>query len=102
MTTPDYQLLRQPDPRNAQVEFDGVFEGQPVRWRATILALPRDGARPYIEIDPAGADAHGRVHARVGLGVEAIDAPTIRKTIIMLRQYKRLRRGRMEFGASVE
>ena len=103
----DYRLLGQPDRNCAWVEFEGVFEHQPVRWRATIVTLAREpsgpasgglGLRQFIDIDPDGTAADDTLAVRVGLAVDAIDSATIQKTIIMLRQYKRLRRGRMEFG----
>ena len=100
----DYRLLGQPDRNCAWVEFEGVFEHQPVRWRATIVTLtrepsgPADGLRQFIDIDPDGTAADATLAVRVGLAVDEIDSATIQKTIIMLRQYKRLQRGRMEFG----
>lgn len=91
------------DGQCARVEFEGWFEQQPVRWNATIVTLARDGAsRPYIEIGPGEPGPEGEMEVRVGLGLHAIDSATILKTIIMLRQYKRLRRGRMEFGTPLE
>lgn len=99
-----YRLLEQPNPFCAEVEFEGVFEHHAVRWRATLHALIQatdqghDAPRQYIEIDPAGPSAAGVLKVKIGLAVTAIDPPTIHKTMIMMRQYKRLRRGRMEFG----
>lgn len=82
-----------------------MFEQRPVRWLATIVALSHERSdedsacpRPFIEIDPSGPAEDGTIVARIGLPVAAIDAATICKTIIMLRKYKRLRRGRMAFG----
>lgn len=100
-----YRLIEQPGSDCARVEFEGTFEHQPVRWLATIVTLAREQPTPspsprrsFIEIDPGGADEHGRIAVRVGLAVTEVDAATIQKTMIMLRQYRRLRRGRMEFG----
>lgn len=103
----NYRLLAQPNPYCACVEFDGRFEQRPVRWQATLVTLAQEQGRrasnrpvrPFIEIDPAGPDAHGSLAIRVGLAVAEIDAATVCKAIIMVRKYKRLRRGRMEFGA---
>lgn len=102
--TPDYRLLYRPDPSCVHIEFEGLFEQRPVRWRATIVTLARkpgidaSGLRQFIDIDPHGITAEGTLAVRVGLAVDQIDGATIQKTIIMIRQYKRLRRGRMEFG----
>ncbi len=38
----------------------------------------------------------------IGLPVERIDVPTINKTVVMIRQYKKLSLGRHDFGAQVE
>ncbi len=100
-----YRLHPQSNTCQATVEFEGIFEQRPVRWLATIVSLvdERSGAaseqkRPFIEVNSQGASAEGVVTVKVGLRVARIDPPTICKTIIMLRKYKRLRRGRMEFG----
>lgn len=101
----DYQLVEQVGEQSATVEFDGIFEQRPVRWLATIVTLAQEARtrsktarRSFIEIDPDGENAQGRWPVRVGLAVAAIDIPTIQKTIIMIRQYRRLRRGHFEFG----
>ncbi len=100
-----YRLHPQSDTRQATVEFEGVFEQRPVRWLATIISLADERTeaasqpeRPFIEVNSQGASEEGVVMVKVGLRVAQIDPPTICKTIIMLRKYKRLRRGRMEFG----
>lgn len=69
-------------------------------WDAEVIALRAGGSdapgnRPYIDIGAPGA--HGRI-LRVGLALRALDPPALAKTVIMIRNYKRLRRGRMEFG----
>ena len=49
---------------------------------------------PFIEIDE-GVD--GVYQIRVGLDLAIIDDPVIKKTIIMIRNYKRLVIGKIEF-----
>lgn len=99
-----YRLKAPVQPDRATVEFEGRFEQRPVRWLATIVRIGADrpnavgGGRSFIDIDAHGPDEDGTLHVQVGLQVAEIDPPTICKTIIMLRNYKRLRRGRMEFG----
>lgn len=96
-----------------RLHFLGSLQGRPVAWDAEIVTLQacdqaqRPGAslprpardwRPFIEI--GGATPHG-MHLRVGLAVPCIDAATVLRTLMMIRQYKRLRPGRHEFGESV-
>lgn len=92
------------------LRFLGRFQDRPVVWDATIhaLGLPHEDrgtqnaaalriptARSFIDIAPAGGETF---RLTVGLNLDLIDEPVIRKTIIMIRNYKRLRLGRMEWG----
>ena len=97
VSRPAYTLLEPITGDRARIRFAGRFEDHAVMWDAEILALHAAGtqALPYIEIGNAGA--HGRA-LRVGLPLARLDAPTLAKTVIMIRNYKRLRRGRMRFG----
>ena len=97
----------------AHVRFTGTFEEKPVVWDCEFVTLVsqfnkkngRTGEeamlalRCFIEI---GAPALYGVPIRIGLHVPRIDAAEIRKMIIMVRNYKRLRRGRYEFGESYQ
>ncbi len=77
--------------------------GSMVTWEMQLATLRyyREAAHdisgflcPFIEI----ADSGGQVYPlRVGLDLDIIDEPAIRKTIIMIRNYKRLAIGRLEF-----
>lgn len=101
------ELLDAPDGRTLRLRFEGRLEGRPVTWLATLHALAqsqsadatRQGAANYIEIGEAGCDT---VPITVGLQVERIDLPTVRKAMIMIRRYKRLRPGRHEYGSPLE
>jgi len=98
------ELLDAPGGSALRLRFSGPFEGRVVTWDATFLALAapevRAGAERsaenFIEI---GEDGPSGTPIRVGLQVAQIDVPTIRKTMIMIRRYKRLRRGRHDYGA---
>jgi hypothetical protein len=48
-----------------------------------------------MEIAPA---PDGKLALTVGLNLTAIDEPTIKKTLIMIRNFKRLKLGRHEWG----
>lgn len=97
------ELLDIPGGPALRLRFQGMLEGQAVTWLVTLRALAApdsdgaSGALPvsYIEV---GEDSPGGVPIAVGLPVAAIDEPTIRKAMIMIRQYRRLRRGRHEYG----
>lgn len=79
------------------VAFVGQFESRPVVWFARICCLPDDNGeskRQFIEVevsDPA------RPNISIGLPLTIINESDILKTIMMVRQYKQLRRGRHEF-----
>jgi len=103
-----YTLLAPLRDHEAHFAFDGPFEGETVRWDARLLTLAeaiRTGRagpetrtrRPFIDIGEA--TPAGRA-LTVALDIEQIDEPTLLRTIIMIRQYKRLRTGRHEFGES--
>jgi hypothetical protein len=92
------ELLGVPGGERLRLRFRGPFEGRTVTWDATLVALRRPGhpaGGNFIEI---GADGPAGVAITVGLQVERIDPPTVRKTMIMIRRYKRLRRGRHDYG----
>lgn len=80
-----------------RVRFIGHFERQEVVWDAELQALAATKAetRQFIEIGTPGARG---IPITIGLGVTYIDRPTLLKTLIMVRSYKRLRVGRHEFG----
>jgi len=97
------ELLGAPGGERLRLRFRGPFEGRTVTWDATLVALrcpehPRPGAAPGSSFIEIGADGAAGVAITVGLQVERIDPPTARKAMIMIRRYKRLRRGRHDYG----
>ena len=100
------ELLDAPGGSTLRLRFPGPFEGRTVTWDATFLALAAPEGHTeaatsvgnFIEIGEDGANG---TPIRVGLQVARIDVPTIRKTIIMIRRYKRLCRGRHDYGAGL-
>jgi hypothetical protein len=101
-----YRLSGPLTPDRVRFSFHGKFSGQDIVWNMTLVTLTRVHQeqapasqsathRPYIEI--GAATTHGRA-IEVALDVPVIDAAVILRTIIMIRQYKRLRVGRHEFG----
>ena len=95
----------------ARVRFLGRFQDRAVVWDATIYTLSRyyqtfdaeraaseriSSARSFFEIAPA---VDGGYPLLMALNLPVIDVPTIKKTIVMIRNYKRLRMGKVEWGA---
>jgi len=87
-------LLTEPGGQQVRLRFTGPFEGRTVTWDATFRAAQQHQPNA-IEIAPEGADG---VPLTVTLALPCFDLPAIRKTVIMIRQYKRLHYGRHEFG----
>jgi hypothetical protein len=104
----DYLLLDQIGEQRVHLRFCGTFLGEPVVWNCEVLtlaALQAERQRCHTVVTPAlrnvievGEPGPQGVPLRVGLAVARIDGPAIMKMIIMIRNYKRLRRGRHEFG----
>lgn len=80
-----------------RLRFIGRYQEREVVWDAELIALAATGADTAQFLDIGAPGPHG-VPIRIGLGVPCIDRPTVLKTIIMVRNYKRLRPGRHEFG----
>lgn len=103
----DYQIVHRDGPDRVTLHFGGMFQGKAVEWEASFLTLAREARecapgqtlrlRNFIEIE-AEECAPGRRRLRVGLHLAAMDGPAILKTLTMVRQYRRLRPGRHEFG----
>ena len=104
----DFECLSSLGGQRARVRFRGRLGGLPVTRDATLLTLAawrrdnrighEDPVRQFIEVARAGATG---VALTVALAVPAIDLPTVRKTVIMIRNYKRLAPGRHEYGDPV-
>jgi len=85
------------------VEFTGEFGGKSIIWHATIVALdsqPSQNHAQYIEVAEAEYDNNTVLALEIGLFVPQIDEPTVIKVIKMIRQYKKLQRGRHEFSGT--
>jgi hypothetical protein len=85
-----------------RLRFTGPFEGRTVTWDATLITLSQCAAehperqwRNFIDIGEPREDS---VPITVGLNVACFDERTVTMAILMVRRYKRLRRGRHEYG----
>ena len=94
-----YWLLEPLAAQRARIRFEGSFEGRPATWDATLLALGElsdsTERRGYLDIGEPETAARP---IEIGLEVAAVDEAVILRTILMVRQYRRLRRGRWRFG----
>lgn len=100
-----YHLLEEPGPAQARFAFSGIYENREVVWDAALLTLAHYNAiqvslrQPIQRIafmEIGDETRHGRA-IEVVLDIPHIDEPAILSTIIMIRNYKRLRHGRHEF-----
>lgn len=101
-------MVERPDAETARVRLVGTLHGAPVLWDAQVLTLRRYQAdlgpaagpvRAFIDVAQV---EDGRGQVVVGLPVVCIDDPTLLKTAKMLRQWRRLDRGRHEFGPAYD
>ena len=97
---------------SASVSFLGPFQGHTVVWNMTLATLAhyrlaegnviattesRRFISPFIDIKEK---ADGVCQLNVGLDLPVVDESVIKKTIIMIRNYKRLAIGKIEFGTA--
>lgn len=102
----EFNLLEALTASHAHFSFVGQFKNEEITWDATLLTLERYHAEqphssqavqrsPFLEV---GAQTTSSRALRVVLDVAQIDEPTILRSIIMVRQYKRLSLGHHDFG----
>ena len=106
----DYTLRQQHSAESVELEFTGTLHGQPVLWQAEFCTL-----RHYCLRSLASATMHNSMTVQaqafidiqiqnqahrllVAVNLPVIDEPAILRTIIMIRQYKRLTTGRHHYG----
>ena len=109
-TDHDFECLTPLGGGHARFRFIGNFAGEPVIWDAHLYTLAYyvyevekkaqvgGSARQFIQVADEGK--MGR-RLEVGLNLPMIDDSAILKTIIMIRQYKRLAYGRHEYGETI-
>lgn len=99
----DYLLQDALPADRVRLVFAGSFSSRPVVWNACIETIDSYARHHHVDDDPQQFidirrenDAYW-IH--VGLNVRQIDQAVIERSIIMIRNYKRLREGRHEYGA---
>jgi hypothetical protein len=93
-----FLLLSALPARRVRLRFTGPFAGAQVVWNCEFIALQRDDQPCFIEV---GEPTVQGVPLAVGLPLPSIDQAAVLKMMVMIRNYKRLQRGRHEFGRSV-
>jgi predicted Rossmann-fold nucleotide-binding protein len=95
-----FRLISDRDPDHIELEFPGTYQGRDVIWHARVIRLPRPEppqteCQQYIDI----TDNNGvTVPIQIGLCVAELDTPALRKTVIMVQNFKRLQPGRHRFS----
>jgi len=97
---------------SANFVFEGTFEGRTVCWHCHLVTLAsvaqqsgQSSQRQFIEIESLILSTSSEIpslNITVGLNLPVIDAAAIRKTSIMIRNYKRLHGGRHEYGETFQ
>lgn len=99
----DYLLQDALPASRVQLVFAGPFEGKLVVWNACIETLEAYAKHHRVSDDPQQfIDIRRENRAywiHIGLNVTHIDQAVIERSIIMVRNYKRLSEGRHEYGA---
>jgi hypothetical protein len=99
------------DGPTARVQFIGTFQGREVAWNAILVTLShcyltrlrqrQNNAEKTLQIQQfidVGRETKNGIELTVALPVDSINEPAVLKTIIMIRNYKRLKQGRHAFG----
>ena len=105
-----FLLLSESGGQAVHVRFKGCFEGREIVWDChfVTLAYQSEQRSEHIEVGATetqpcfigiGQPGNRGVPLCVCLNLPCIDLPAIRKMIIMIRNYRRLQRGRHEFSA---
>lgn len=108
----DHELIERISPESVRVRFEGVFDNESVIWNAHIRTLQDKfhniqgdvwqntdvfAMRQSIDISE---NAAGYI-IEIVLNLAEIDEAAIKRTIIMVRKYKRLHLGFHEYGEVV-
>jgi len=98
-----YLLLGDLPSNKVYIQFEGKLDGKSVVWNACIRTIEEYALSHEVSEDPKQfidiTIDHGVYKLEIGLNIKLIDAATIERTIIMIRNYKRLQPGRHEYGA---
>ncbi|MDH5182622.1 MAG: hypothetical protein OEX12_01910 [Gammaproteobacteria bacterium] len=112
---PDYHLIQPIQAQLARFSFHGIFQDRPIQWQAELLTLSHyyelglnEGLyapnqtvslQQFIEISLPDIEP---LPIRIVHAIPEVNQASMLKTIIMVRNYKRLHRGRHTYGAYFE
>ena len=109
----EYKLQQRHSADHVEVEFSGTLHNQPVTWHAHIRTLHDYCLHELTSSREHDSNTSGIIHIQpfidisiennihrltVALNLPVIDDAAILRTIIMIRQYKRLKPGRHQYG----
>lgn len=109
----EFKIIHRESEQSVRLTFNGVFGGREVVWDARIKTLSTcylqqtaamtgnkqvQKLRQFIDIK----FCNGEYQVNIGLNLTQIDEPAIKRTIIMMRKYKRLHLGRHEYGEAIQ
>ena len=108
MIEPQQWLVGEPQflhPQHARFQFEGEYQQRDVIWHCDLYTLKYFADRFYPQQKPAALqqrliiDSAGeQPHISVALNLPGIDKSAVYKTIIMVRNYKRLHEGEHCYG----
>jgi len=108
----DYELVNRESDACVNICFIGSFNNRQVIWNAKIQTLKNKFSKSLPDLE-AGVDEHPLRQSidisennehyaiNVALNLRQIDEAAIKRTIIMVRKYKRLHSGCHEYGEAV-
>jgi len=106
----DYESLTTLNSGYVRFRFIGEFMGKSIIWDAHLYTLAYY-VYEVANLSHANASIRQFIHVRdeskmgrkieIGLNLSLIDEPAIVKTMIMVRQYKRLTNGLHEYGETI-
>lgn len=98
-----YHLIQRHSAEHVELEFTGTLQKLPVLWHAHIFTLKEYyrqqqlvSSQAFIDVQVLGI----KYVLTVAINLPIIDDAAIQRTIIMIRQYKRLQPGRHDYGDS--
>ena len=103
----DYLLIHRASDQNVNVKFHGYFQQRPVVWDAVIRTMSDYYESEFKKLSSDAVTIKQLIDIRkeddgfkieLVLNLKRIDASAIQKSIIMVRNYKRLSLGRHEYG----
>jgi len=92
----DYLMLEPLQPDSAHFCFTGFYQGREIIWNTELIPLKKTNqSRQSFEV---GEEVNAEIPLKIILDLPCITEPDVLKSIIMIRNYKRLHAGRHEWS----